>query len=75
MATSRRIYDNLLRRRSDLNTNNNTKQQESYLPQTRHDQHNDYANSLDTPASSGSSDMHEDEVVDYLDVVDQKLPL
>ncbi|SPC66243.1 uncharacterized protein UHOD_07699 [Ustilago sp. UG-2017b] len=79
LAQSRRLYDTLTRRRSDNNvTNVDPKQQAKLMRSSRgSDNNNNGRNSFDDnlyiSESSESSDMHEDEVVDYLDVVDPEV--
>ncbi|SPO30337.1 uncharacterized protein UTRI_05801 [Ustilago trichophora] len=70
MATSRRLYDTLLRRRSDRDISTNDPEQQAALMRSQRGQDHDSDENL---YSSGSSDMHEDEVVDYLDVVDPEV--
>ncbi|SPO32698.1 uncharacterized protein UTRI_05801_B [Ustilago trichophora] len=70
MATSRRLYDTLLRRRSDRDITTNDPEQQSALMRSSRGQGSDSDENL---SSSGSSGMHEDEVVDYLDVVDPEV--
>ncbi|KAJ1035900.1 hypothetical protein NDA13_000557 [Ustilago tritici] len=79
LAQSRRLYDTFTRRRSDNNvTNVDPKQQAKLMRSSRDsDNNNNGRNSFDdnlyTSESSESSDMHEDEVLDYLDVVDPEV--
>ncbi|CBQ69777.1 conserved hypothetical protein [Sporisorium reilianum SRZ2] len=73
VASSRRLYDTLLRRRTDRDFSGNDAEDQAALAQSSraHDDARD--DHLYSPDSSGSSDMHEDEVVDYLDVVDPEV--
>ncbi|KAJ9475375.1 hypothetical protein PHBOTO_005437 [Pseudozyma hubeiensis] len=73
MATSRRLYDSLIRRKSDQGQSNSDEEQRRALaPASRYrDDHPD--EQRDSTDSSSSSDMHQDEVVDYLDVVDPEV--
>lgn len=73
MASSRRLYDTLLRRRSERDFSENDQEQQSALMRSSRGQENRSDEDLYTPTSSGSSDLHEDEVVDYLDVVDPEV--
>lgn len=77
MAQSRRLYDTLTRRRSDQDmTNVDPEQQAKLVHSSREGDDNNRSSDDDnlyTPATSDSSEMHEDEVVDYLDVVDPEV--
>ncbi|SNX87593.1 uncharacterized protein MEPE_06303 [Melanopsichium pennsylvanicum] len=76
MASSRRLYDTLTRRRSDrdASTNDTDSEQQSALMRS-HGRNNDSYDDDYTPSSSANSQdlHHEDEVVDYLDVVDPEV--
>ncbi len=63
MATSRRLYDTLLRRRSERDE----------AERALHASADEYSSYPPESSGSSSSDMHEDEVVDYLDVVDPEV--
>lgn len=63
MATSRRLYDTLLRRRSERDE----------AEHALHASADEYSRYPPESSGSSSSDMHEDEVVDYLDVVDPEV--
>uniref|UniRef100_V5EDZ0 Integral membrane protein n=2 Tax=Kalmanozyma brasiliensis (strain GHG001) TaxID=1365824 RepID=V5EDZ0_KALBG len=72
MAASRRLYDQLLRRKSDSGlADNNNQGQESQRRARRAD--DDDRDDYHSTPSSEASGMHEDEVVDYLDVVDPEV--
>lgn len=73
MASSRRLYDTLLRRKSDRPLYASDADDRAALAQSSHANDDDDDHQLDSSESSASSDMHEDEVVDYLDVVDPEV--
>ncbi|TKY90356.1 hypothetical protein EX895_000354 [Sporisorium graminicola] len=74
MASSRRLYDTLMRRRTDRDLSANDAEDRTALAHHPRANDDDADDNLSTPASSGSSSgMHEDEVVDYLDVVDPEV--
>lgn len=73
MATSRRLYDSLRRRKSDQNFSASDEEQRRVLTPSFRERDDNLDEQRDSTDSSASSDMHEDEVVDYLDVVDPEV--
>lgn len=74
MAASRRIYDNLIHRRSDRDVSATDPEQQAALVRPSETPNTEsHDTSLYSSEDTESSGMHEDEVVDYLDVVDPEI--